>query len=152
MINTQRSTNIIDPVMNNIPILCPPSAINPIKLITNAIPPNTTIEITEIRDWNTSHIHNPSIATIESSTMKYDEATKVDANKTIYQAINTGTRDILALYDERASDAILTKSPAQITITDDQFASSVASERSTVIPTIAIPWSESICSDAANRL
>lgn len=84
--------------------------------------------------------------------MKYDDATKVEANNTTYPAINTGTSDTLALYDAIARATTLTKSPAHITITLELSASSVASERSIIIPTIPIHWRYSIFSDWANLL
>ena len=49
-ISTQRRTNTIDPVIKSIAILCHPSAMNPMRLRRNAIPPNATIEIIDMRD------------------------------------------------------------------------------------------------------
>jgi hypothetical protein len=49
-IRIERSVNIPNPVTNNIPILCPQSAMNPMRLSRKAIPPNTTIETIDISD------------------------------------------------------------------------------------------------------
>ena len=92
-IRSERSANTQNPVMKSIPILCHPSAMNPMKLSKNAIAPNTTIEATDIRDWNVSQIPIPRSTTIESGTIRYDDVTKVEANSTMYPAINTGIRD-----------------------------------------------------------
>lgn len=90
------------------------------------------------------------MATIEIGTIKYDDATKVEAKSTMYPAINIGTRDILALYDAITSATILTKSHTHITITPILSASSVASERSIIIPIIPIHWRYSVLSDTAS--
>lgn len=89
-------------------------------------------------------------ATIESGTMKYDDATKVEANNTTYPAINTGTRDILARYDERARADTVTRSHIHIAITPMLSASSVASDRSIIIPMIPTHWRYSILSDSVS--